>query len=169
MRRIIFISLVAVTALMGSTFAARAHVQDEADPMAGTTVEALGGGPSGLAADHALVLLRITMEPGANIPPHSHPGEVVLYVESGTFGTTFVDGSGVITRATTPGTPAATEQVTTGSENILKAGDSLAYSEEAAHTMVNAGEDTLVLLVSAILDPTQPGFMFMDMSATPAS
>jgi hypothetical protein len=93
---------------------------------------------------------------------------VVVYVESGTFGTEFVDGSGTITRATTPGTPAATEPVTTGSDNTLEGGDSLAYDEAAAHTMVNAGEGMLVLLVSAVLDPSQPGFMFMDMSATPA-
>lgn len=139
----------------------------EADPFAGVTIETLGGGPSTLAADYNLVLLRITMEPGANIPPHRHPGEVVLSVDSGTFGTTFVDGTGTITRATTAGTPAATESVTTGTENTLEAGDSLAYGEAAAHTMANAGDEPLVLLVSAILDPAQPGFMFMDMTGTP--
>ncbi|MGH2560399.1 MAG: cupin domain-containing protein [Thermomicrobiales bacterium] len=167
MQRIILVAAMAMVALVGSAVTIRADVQEGADPLAGTTVEALGGGPSTLAADYNLVMLRITMEPGANIPAHSHPGEVVLFVESGTFGTAFVEGTGVITRATPPGTPAATEPVTAGPENILEAGNSLAYSEAAAHTMVNAGEDTLVLLVSAILAPDQPGFMFMDMSATP--
>jgi quercetin dioxygenase-like cupin family protein len=167
MRRIIFIAAMALVTLMGSAITVRADAQDDADPLAGTTVEALGGGPSGLAAEHNLVLLRITMEPGASIPGHSHPGEVVLFVESGTFGTTFVDGTGAITRATTAGTPATTESVTTGTENILEAGDSLAYSEEAAHTMVNAGDDTLVLLVSALLAPDQPGFLFIEGTPTP--
>jgi mannose-6-phosphate isomerase-like protein (cupin superfamily) len=139
----------------------------DADPFAGVTIEAMGGGASTLAADRNLVLLRITMEPGANIPPHRHPGEVVLYVDSGTFGTTFVDGTGTITRATTAGTPAATESVSVDTENILNEGDSLVYSEAAAHTMANPGDEPLVLLVSAILSPDMPGFMFMDMDGTP--
>lgn len=29
--------------------------------------------------------------------------------------------------------------------------------------MVNEGDDQVVLLVSALLDPDQPGFMFMEM------
>ena len=55
--------------------------------------------------------------------------------------------------------------MTLDSENILNAGDSLAYSEEAAHTMANPGDEPLVLLVSAILDPDQDGFMFMNTEA----
>ena len=172
-RRIVPTSALALLVLsslviIGAGATAAHDLTQEADPFAGVTIEALGGGPSALAPDYNLVLLRITMEPGANIPPHRHPGEVVLSVDTGTFGTTFVDGGGTISRATTPGTPAATESVTVGTENILEAGDSLAYGEAAAHTMTNPGDEPLVLLISAILAPDQPGFMFMDMTGTPA-
>ncbi|MGH2534264.1 MAG: cupin domain-containing protein [Thermomicrobiales bacterium] len=167
MQRIIFVSVMAVVALIGSAVAVRADAQDNADPLAGTTVEALGSVMPTSAPEHALVFLRITMEPGASIPAHSHPGGVVLVVESGSFGTEFVQGSGTITRATTPGTPAATEESPAGAEAILEAGDSVAYDQDAAHTMRNAGEEPLVLLVSALLAADEPGFLFLE-AGTPA-
>lgn len=61
-----------------------------------------------------LVLLRITMEPGASIDAHGHPGAVTLHVESGVFGTGFVEGSGIVTRAADAGTPAPTEETAPG-------------------------------------------------------
>lgn len=125
--------------------------------MAGTTVEALGSFAPSAASDKALVLLRITMEPGASIPFHQHPGAVVVTVASGTFGTEFQEGEGTLTRA-----DGTSETVSAGASATMQAGDSLAY-EGAVHTMVNEGSDQVVLLVSALLDPNQPGFMFMDM------
>lgn len=143
-------------ALMLGLVAAGAFAQ-ESDPMAGTTVEALGSFAPSAASDKALVLLRITMEPGASIPFHQHPGAVVVTVASGTFGTEFQEGEGTLTRA-----DGSTETVSAGGSATMQAGDSLAY-EGAVHTMVNEGSDQVVLLVSALLDPNQPGFMFMDM------
>lgn len=159
--------ILAVAALLGLG-PALTSAQDgtpTADPFAGVTIEALGSAVPSAAPDDALVLLRLTMEPGANIPAHSHPGPVVLYVDSGTFGTTWVEGEGQLTRAAMAGTPAAAEPVTAGAELILESGDTLAY-EGAVHTMANAGDEPLVLLVSALLVADQPGFLFAE--ATPA-
>ena len=145
-----------LVALMFVLMAAGAFAQ-EPDPMAGTTVEALGSFAPSAASDKALLLLRITMEPGAAIPFHQHPGAVVVTVQSGTFGTEFGEGEGTLTRS-----DGTTETVSAGGTATMQAGDTLAY-EGAVHTMVNEGDDAVVLLVSALLDPNQPGFIFMDM------
>ncbi|HZJ08955.1 MAG TPA: hypothetical protein VFD39_04620 [Trueperaceae bacterium] len=140
---------------------AGATLAQDSDPLAGTTIEALGSYTPSAAPDRALVFLRITMEPGTEIPTHHHPGAVVVVVESGVFGTRLVEGDGTITRFAGEGGEATTEQVTAGDEATLEAGDSFAY-EGAMHTMANPGDEPLVLLVSALLDPEQPGFIFQN-------
>jgi len=129
------------------------------DPFAGVTIETLGNGAPPAAPGMVVVLLRITMAPGALIPRHVHPGQVILYVESGTFGTTFGDGDAVITRAVTAGTPVA-EAVQTNVEITMLPGDSVSYSKVTTHIMHNIGDKPLVLLVSALLAADQPGFLF---------
>lgn len=148
-----FALIAALLLLVASSFAQ--DMQDMKDPMAGTTVEALGSFAPSTAEGQALVFLRITMEPGASIPFHHHPGAVVVVVESGIFGTEFKEGEATIVRAGQE----ETETITAGGQTELNPNDSLAY-EGAVHTMVNAGDEPLVLLVSALLDPEQPGFIF---------
>ena len=131
-----------------------------ADPMAGVTTEALGSLPSAGAPGYTLVFLRITMQPGASIPAHSHPGDVVVVVQSGKFGTSFVRGQGTVTRAANAGATPVTDTLKAGDSAVLLPGDSLAYGGSAGHTMSNAGDTPLVLLVSALLANGQPGFMF---------
>ncbi len=145
--------------LAGTLQAGAQGDEHEHDPFEGVTIEALGGGEPENTPGQALALLRITMEPDASIDAHGHPGAVTLHVESGVFGTEFVEGSGVITRATDAGTPAPIEEATTGQELILDPGDSLFY-QDARHTMANSGDKPLVLLVSALLDSEEPGFVF---------
>ncbi|HEX7039941.1 MAG TPA: cupin domain-containing protein [Trueperaceae bacterium] len=134
-------------------------VGQEADPLRGATVAALGTFTPGAAPERSLQLLRITLEPGTTIPEHRHPGAVVVEVEEGVFGTTFAEGEGTIQRS-----EGEVESVAAGESATLQAGDSLAY-EGALHTMANEGDETLILVVAALLDPNQPGFMFegMDM------
>ena len=128
------------------------------DPMAGTSIETLGTFTPSVAADRLLVLMRITMEPGTVIPAHHHPGAVVVWVESGVYRTELIEGAGTLTRASATA-EAAAEEVSAGSASTLQAGDEFSY-EGAIHTMENPGDEPLVLLVSALLDPTMPGFMF---------
>ena len=125
------------------------------DPFAGVTIESLGAASPAVAPGHALVFLRLTLQPGAHIASHSHPGDVILVVERGAFTTAFTQGEGTLTRVGAE--PAA---IVTGSVETLHPGDSLAYDGSAGHTMVNEGDEPLVLLVSALLDGEQDGFLF---------
>ncbi|MGH2562651.1 MAG: cupin domain-containing protein [Thermomicrobiales bacterium] len=169
-RRRALISVIGL--VLGAMFAfgpAMTHAQDgtpAADPLAGVTIETLSSGAVAEPADHTLLLMRMTLAPGAAIPPHRHPGPVAVTIDSGTFGTRFVEGEGQLTRAAVEGTPAATEAMTAGNEYVLNPGDSFFY-QGAAHTMENAGDEPVVLLISALFADGQPGFMFMDMSGTP--
>lgn len=143
--------IVALLALGGTAF-----TQDHA-PMAGSTTEVLGTFAPSQGNGHALVFMRLTMEPGVTIPAHHHPGAVIVVVQSGLFGTKFVQGDGTIVRFAN----GTTEVVDAGAEATLDPGDSLSY-EGAMHTMRNDGPDPLILLVSALLDPNQPGFLFQE-------
>ncbi len=156
---------------LGATLPLRpvAARQDTADPLAGTVVTPLSGGAPALVPDHQLLLLRVTMEPGVAIPPHSHPGPVALYVDQGLFGTEFFEGAGTVQPAPVDGTPVAAIEMAPGDDIQMLAGDHLFY-DGAVHTMRNDGDDQLVLLVAALFDPDMPGFMFMNMDmGTPAS
>ena len=145
------------------------YAHQDADPLAGTVVTALSGGAPSLVPDRMLLLLRVTMEPGVVIPAHAHPGPVALYVDSGRFGTEFFEGEGTVTRAATDATPEAVIAMAPGDNLTMEPGDHLFY-DGAVHTMRNDGDDELVLLVSALLDPNEPGFQFMEMeTSTPAS
>lgn len=142
-----------------------AQAQDPAatpDPFAGVTTAVLAVNPSQAAEGNTLLLLRVTMAPGAEIPSHHHPGDVALTVESGTFGTVFTHGTGTISRAAAAGETPVTEEAATNAEQTLSAGDSLAYGADSHHIMRNAGEGDLVLLISALLAADQPGFLFSE-------
>jgi quercetin dioxygenase-like cupin family protein len=132
------------------------------DPFAGVSTVVLAGGPSAVTEGYSLVLLQITMAPGAEIPSHYHPGDVALTVQSGTFGTTFSHGTGTITRAAAEDETPVIETPEEGIEQTLTAGDSLAYGSESHHVMRNAGDDDLVLIISALLASDQPGFEFTE-------
>lgn len=158
MRRNILLASLVMTLLLTSALGAWAQESTPVnDPMAGTTVESLGGIPLEMADGYALAMLKLTLEPGVTIPAHHHPGSVVLYVLSGTFGTTFTEGEAVVTRAATP---SATEPVVIGSETVLEAGDSVSYEGDTHHSMSNIGDEPLVLMVAAVLDANEPGFLF---------
>jgi hypothetical protein len=45
---------------------------------------------------------------------------------------------------------------------LMMPGDSLTYGSENAHTMANGGDEDLVLIASALLEATQPGFVFVE-------
>lgn len=133
----------------------------DTDPFAGVTIEALGSSETTLPDGRVLVFLRITMDPGASIPAHSHPGDVVVVVDGGAFTTEFTQGRGTLARY---GQDA--QAIVPGTAHVLTPGDSLAYGGASAHTMVNAGDEPVVLLVAALLDPSQDGFLFHDHHAS---
>ena len=134
-------------------------------------VETLGRGASSAAPGYALQLVRLTFAPGGRIALHSHPGDAVFYVESGTIGWTTGAGTPLLTRAGagTPvaGSPVPAEPILAGSEILLQAGDAVFYDQDATHDVRNAGSEPAVVLYSALRAADQPGIAFI--TATPTS
>ena len=115
-----------------------------------------------------LVLRRTTIAPGGGVPPHSHPGSIVLVVDAGTWGYTSLGGTIRLTRAAVDGTPTPAEEVPIGVEVILTKGDAL-FVEDPQDEIRNAGEDDVVLLIAG-LTPVGVDFQTMlgDTEGTPA-
>ncbi|HET9662475.1 MAG TPA: cupin domain-containing protein [Thermomicrobiales bacterium] len=163
---------------LAALFAARwesATAQD-ATPPAPTgpeliTFQLLGAGPTTAAPGLELTLRRTTLAPGAVLPDHTHPGALVIFVESGAFGYTPLDGIIQLTRAAVAGTPNPAETPQTGAEVILAPGDWL-FVEDPGDAFRNAGEDDVVLLVAGLTRIGEPFTTLMpgmDMGATPTS
>ena len=160
---------------MGLLFAAlrlgRAGAQD-ATPTApvGVTMQLLGTGQPATAPGLELTLRRITIAPGGSIPPHSHPGALVFFVESGVSTYTLLGGSLHLTRAVADSTPTSAEEVPIGTGIILQPGDSV-FVEDPQDDAFNDGEEDLVLLMAGLTRQGEPFTMLMtDMEMeTPAA
>ncbi len=76
--------------LLGSSTRPRHLAAQEVTPAApptgaiGTTVQVMGSGQPAATPGLELTLRRITHAPGGRVPAHSHPGALVIFVESGT-------------------------------------------------------------------------------------
>jgi quercetin dioxygenase-like cupin family protein len=128
----------------------------------------LGTGMPSDAPGKAILLLRVTIQPGGAFPPHIHPGALVIAVESGDFTFSVLDGEADLTRAVASGTPEPTAKLTTGQDVVAHAGDEIFEQAGVVHTARNAGNTPVVVLVAGLVDPTQPFLQPMDMG-TPAS
>ena len=102
-----------------------------------------------MAPGHELTLRRITLPPGTGIAPHTHPGALVIYIESGTWSYTSLSGTGRVTRAAASGaSPAPAEDLVVGAELVLTAGEVL-YVEDPGDVVSNVGDDRYRAFVSA--------------------
>lgn len=98
-------------------------------------------------------LLRITLEPGASSPLHTHPGPEIALVERGTL-TVQVGGPAELTlagEAPGEGTPAAGELAPVESEFEMTAGDQLIYLPQTSMTFRNGGSDPVSILTVVML------------------
>ena len=157
MRRVSLVLSVVVLVGLVATWGMGATAQ-EATPAAGpvgVTAELLGSGETTIAPGHELSLRRVTIAPGGSIPAHSHPGALVIYVESGTWGHTALAEGGQLTRAAVNGTPGPTEEMPVGEELILTAGDWI-YVEDPADDIRNAGDEPVVLWVAGLTRVGEP-------------
>ena len=137
----------------------------------GVTAEQLGAGEPTTTPGMELTLRRTTIAPGGGLAPHSHPGALVIYVESGTWGHTALGGTARLTRAARGGTPQPTEEVEIGVEMILTAGDVL-FVENSEDHIRNAGPDDVVLLTAGLKPAGEPNTTFLEdseMGGTPTS
>ena len=111
----------------------------------------------------SLILVQMTLDPGAELRAHQHPGAAVVTVESGTLETEVVRGSGTIYRASEANTQqeASTQQAIRGTFATLQAGDSIAYDEYCGKTMANTGNEPLVLSVTLLASEGEELFVFL--------
>ena len=152
----------------------RASAQDAtltARPV-GVSATLLSSAETSVAPGHELSLRRVTIEPGGGIPAHTHPGALVIYLESGTWGYTALDEGTQLTRAATNGTPGPTEEMAVGEEIILNSGDWI-YVEDPSDDIWNVGKEPVVLLIAGLTRVGEPFTTIMtdmegmEMSGTP--
>ena len=143
-------------AALAAALAARglAAAQDATPAAEEIVVEALGAGLPAATPGRQLILARMTFPAGFILPAHTHPGPVVAYVESGTFGFTSLAGEArTVTRAANPETP---EVPPLDTEVLLAAGDALFHDEDWVGIDHAVGDEPCVLLLAVLFDPTQP-------------
>ena len=165
-RASIIASIVVFVALSAFGLVSTRIVAQEATPVAGAiTPELLGHGAPNIAPGFDLSLYRVTFAPGAAVPPHTHPGASVVYVDSGSFAFTSLEGEAYLFRAGSMATPEAEgELLAHGTEVTLTAGDSLFFPGEHGDTGYNAGDDELVLLLANLFTEGEP---LLTLMATP--
>ncbi len=157
MRRValaLFVVMVVATAVMLGTRVSAQEATPAAGPV-GVTAALLGSGQPAVAPGHELSLRRVTIAPGGGIPAHTHPGALVIYLESGTWGYTALDEGTQLTRAATNGTPGPTEEMAVGEEITLNAGDWI-YVEDPSDDIRNAGDEPVVLLIAGLTRVGEP-------------
>ena len=83
-RPVLFVVL-PVLALLAALLGERVHARQELadDPLPGVVVETLGRGSLGGEDGDDLVLLRVTIEPGASIPASNSPRAALIVLEEG--------------------------------------------------------------------------------------
>src|SRR5918997_2704210 len=130
----------------------------------GVTTEVLGRFPSELAPGQALALLRITFAPGGSVAEHTHPGETVFHLSSGTLQFTLHEGEAQLVRAVdgvpAAATPTAGEAVPVGEEITLNAGDTIYKDAAVLQSERNVGSEDAVILVSNLRGVDEPARQF---------
>jgi quercetin dioxygenase-like cupin family protein len=136
----------------------------------GVVAEVFAASPSARAEGQTVFLARFTFAPGSEIFPHSHPGTIVLGVDSGSFGWTLVEGTAHVVRGAGSGATEVEDVTEPGTEVILEPGDAIFYEDDVVHTARGAGDEPAVVLGTLILETGQPLIMPADMAmeATPA-
>jgi hypothetical protein len=99
-----------------------------------------------------LVLMRLTLEPGATIRAHSHSGPAVFTVISGALQVELIRGSATVNRGNVE------EPADVGSMTYLSDGESMSFAPKAGATVANDSAEPLVLIASILLKPSEPVF-----------
>ena len=167
MRRLfLVVSVVVFVALSAFGLVSTRTVAQDATPAAGGPVaELLGHGLPNAAPGFDLSLYRVTLGPEAMVPPHTHPGASVVYVESGTLAFTSLEGEAYLFRAGTMATPEAEgELLAHDTEVTLTAGDALFFPDEHGDVAHNTGDGDVVVLLANLHTEGEP---LLTLMATP--
>lgn len=141
--------LTLIAALLGQTVLAR---QGEEDVLPGVVVEALGQSPVVGEGNDDLVLLRVTIEPGASIPASDGSRAAVILIEEGRVEVVLDSGEANLTLAGGNGTV----PLASGNGTILAPGDAISSGEGARVGLHNAGDVEAMLLYAAVAASADP-------------
>ena len=139
-----------------------------ATSLPGIMSEVLGRRTPVLAPRAELAVGRVTIAPGASIPPHEHPGTQVAAIVAGELTYTVLTGEVAVTAGDAPfgpATPTVVESILAGETRVLRPGDAVVEQPGAIHTARNAGAEPVIIVLSTLFEPGQPRTMFV--SATP--
>ena len=165
---LLLVPVLAATLLVAPVVMEAQQATPTAGGTVGVTLELLGSGEPEAAAGNTLSLRRVTFEPGGSLALHSHPGAIVLYVESGALTYSLVEGEAQVQRAAVAGTPGPTETLGPGDETVLNPGDWL-FEQAVVHSARNDGGSPTVVLLSALIESGQPFTVFHEEGmATPS-
>ncbi len=120
-------------------------------------IQVLGSTLPTAAEDQSLVLVRAFFGVGGGIGPHTHPGTLVVAVESGQFGVT-VEEEGMemtIMRAGDMGTPAVAEPLRAGQEAVLNPGDWF-IETGMVHSARTVGDEPVQVVFTGLVAAGQP-------------
>jgi quercetin dioxygenase-like cupin family protein len=123
------------------------------------SIQVLGNAEPATADGQTLVLVRAIFGPGGGIGPHTHPGTLVISVESGAFGFTLaedhMDGGMAVMRSGEAGTPVAAEPMTPGGEVVLSPGDWVVETG-MVHSARAVGDEATIVVFSGLAETGQP-------------
>jgi mannose-6-phosphate isomerase-like protein (cupin superfamily) len=109
-------------------------------------------------------LLRISVDPNAGSPMHTHPGPEVGIVQEGMLAVT-VRGPATLRRASSTGTPTPVIEPALNSEFLLYPGDQITYPTDTPMAYRNTGSAPAVFLAAVLLpagDASPPGLTWSD-------
>jgi hypothetical protein len=132
---------------------ALAHQEGETDVPPGVTVETLGRVAAG-ATNSDLVMMRMTLEPGASLPPFGAAEAVIITIERGRLGVEVQSGAAAVT----PAGGGAAMPLPPGTESLLKEGDALSFGRDASIAVYSRFDTQSILLVSSVLAAGEPVF-----------
>jgi hypothetical protein len=133
-------------ALVGGSVLAR---QGEAeDSIPGVHIETLGRSAIGEEGGDELVLLRITIEPGASLPASDESSAALVVLEEGRVGVTLEPATGRASLSLAGGNGSLPLPV--GVEKILAPGDAVSPGEAARLAFHNAGDGEAMLLYTTV-------------------
>lgn len=153
MKRAHLLSVIAILlAAIAAAGTARAAAQDGTPAVEPVAIETLARGVPAGTGGRTLVLQRIVIQPGVEVPRHRHPADLAYVIESGIFNFTVLEGSVELTHRGT----GATESVGVGTEVVLEAGDAMFEGEGTVHVARNAGTEPVVILLAGVVDEELP-------------
>lgn len=172
-RRVVMLLLALISALV-LTPASTSMAQEDPPPqpidlpcVTNASAQVLGATPVN-DGSQTLVLARVIFAAGGSISAHTHPGTLVVTVESGSFGFTHLgDAEMSVNRAATADTESIVEPLPHGEEVALDPGDWF-IETGMIHAASNLSDGPTTVLLTGLIEPNQPLTICVD-EASPAA